>query len=235
MYTMTTKPLNNASTTTNTMNFRSTIRNIVPSILINAVVPLVILQVLTPHFPNGSIWPLAIAGLFPALGTVVGIIRTRHVDFLGTIVLGGIVVSIAVAFVSGDQKLLLVRESAVTGAFGVACLVSLLFPRPIMFYFGRYFATGNNPEKVAWYNSLWQYPYFRYVNRVINIVWALAYLLEFAVRVVMIYTLPVAAMLAVSPVIIGVITVATIAWTMAYSRHAGRRGAEMQKRAALQQ
>lgn len=123
MYTMTTKPLNNASTTTNTMNFRSTIRNIVPSILINAVVPLVILQVLTPHFPNGSIWPLAIAGLFPALGTVVGIIRTRHVDFLGTIVLGGIVVSIAVAFVSGDQKLLLVRESAVTGAFGVACLV----------------------------------------------------------------------------------------------------------------
>ena len=42
----------------------------------------------------------------------------------------------------GNATLLKVRESMVTGAFGVICLVSLPMSRPAMFYLGRAFATG---------------------------------------------------------------------------------------------
>jgi hypothetical protein len=39
-------------------------------------------------------------------------------------------------FVGGRPRLLLVRESLFTGVFGLSCFVSLLLPRPMMFYFG---------------------------------------------------------------------------------------------------
>jgi hypothetical protein len=46
--------------------------------------------------------------------------------------------------------LLKIRESLVTGLFGIACLISLSslsMRRPLMFYLGRSFATSGDPEK----------------------------------------------------------------------------------------
>ena len=42
-----------------------------------------------------------------------------------------------------DAKLLLAKDSFVTGLFGLLCLATLAAPRPLMFYFGRKFATVN--------------------------------------------------------------------------------------------
>lgn len=40
-------------------------------------------------------------------------------------------------------------QSAVTGLFGLVLLISLLLPRPVMFYFGRKFGTDGSREGVA--------------------------------------------------------------------------------------
>jgi len=133
--------------------------------------------------------------------------------------------------IGGDPRILLIRESFLTGALGVACFLSLLFPRPLMFYFGRYFATGNNPARREQYNGLWQYPSFRSVNRIITIVWGVAYVGEFILRAIMAYTLPIPVVLAVSPFLLGGITIVTIAWTIAYARRSAQRGAEMPRKA----
>ena len=98
-----------------------------------------------------------------------------------------------------------------------------------MFYFGRYFATANDPVRIAQYNGLWQYRYFRFVNRVITVVWGVAYAGEFILRVILVYTLPPAVVLAVSPIVLGGITILTITWTFAYARRASRRGEEMRQ------
>lgn len=45
-----------------------------------------------------------------------------------------------------------------TGLFGVVVLGSLLLPRPVMFYFGRKFATDGTAEGLAYWNGLWRYP-----------------------------------------------------------------------------
>jgi hypothetical protein len=99
-----------------------------------------------------------------------------------------------------------------------------------MFYFGRYFTAGQDAARIAWFNAMWQYPYFRHVNRVITVVWGVAYCGEFALRVVMAFTLPIPVVLSISPFIFGAITALTIFWTFAYARRARERGEEMGRR-----
>ena len=205
---------------------RMNIRSFLPSILINGAVPLAIYLILK-HYNYSDLMALSASVLFPVIGSVMRIVRQRKLDLIAAIALMGIVVSIIAVFLGGDPKILLIRESFITGALGIACFVSLLFPRPLMFYFGRYFATANDPAGRARYNELWQYPYFRFVNRVITVVWGVAYAGEFILRIILVYTLPIAVVLAVSPIILGGLTILTIAWTFAYARRAGRRGAEM--------
>jgi hypothetical protein len=201
---------------------RMNIRGLLPSILINGAVPLAIYLILK-HYNYSDLIALSASVLFPVIGSVISIVRQHTLDLIAAIALVGIAVSIIAVFLGGDPKILLIRESFVTGALGIACFVSLLFPRPLMFYFGRYFATANDPAKRAKYNELWQYPYFRFVNRVITVVWGVSYAGEFILRVILVYTLPTAVVLAVSPIILGGITILTIAWTFAYARRAAAR------------
>ena len=201
---------------------RMNIRGLLPSILINGAVPLAIYLILK-HYNYSDLIALSASVLFPVIGSIISIVRQHTLDLIAAIALVGIAVSIIAVFLGGDPKILLIRESFVTGALGIACFVSLLFPRPLMFYFGRYFATANDPAKRAKYNELWQYPYFRFVNRVITVVWGVSYAGEFILRVILVHTLPTAVVLAVSPIILGGLTILTIAWTFAYARRAAAR------------
>ncbi len=151
-------------------------------------------------------------------------LRRRRIDLIAALALAGIAVSMVAVFIGGNPRVLLIRESFLTGALGVACFASLLFfSRPLMFYFGRYFETGDEPAKVAAFNAMWQYPYFRHVIRLITVVWGVAYTGEFLLRVVMASTLPIPIVVAISPVVFAAITVATILWTFAYARWARQR------------
>ena len=198
------------------------IRGLVPSIILNGAIPLAIYLILKQYHYSDLI-ALSASVLFPAIGSVVSIVRQRTLDLIAALALVSIAVSMLAILLGGDPKLLLIRESFITGALGIACFVSLLFPRPLMFYFGRYFATANDPARRAQYNGLWQYPSFRFVNRVITVVWGVAYTGEFLLRVILVYTVPPAVVLAVSPLMQGGITILTLAWTFAYARRAAAR------------
>lgn len=100
-----------------------------------------------------------------------------------------------------DARLLLAKDSFITGLFGVLCLATLAAPKPLMFYFGRKFATDGTPEAVAWWNGLWEFPGFRRVQRNLTIGWGAAYVVEAAVRVVLVYSLSRAVMVTVNNVL----------------------------------
>src|SRR5262249_40267671 len=151
---------------------RMNIRGLVPSIIFNGAIPLAIYLILK-HYNYSDLIALSASVLFPVLGSALSIVRQRTLDLIAALALVGIAVSILAVFLGGDPKLLLIRESFFTGALSIACFVSLLLPRPLMFYFGRYFATANDRTKRDQYNGLWQYPYFRFVNRVITVVWGI--------------------------------------------------------------
>jgi len=185
----------------------------------------IIYILLTPRFPPNSVYPLLIASLAPLLGNIYSLIRNRRLDFLGILVLLGIAFSIITTLVTGDQKLLLIRESFVTGGYGLACFVSLVFfPRPLMFVLMRHFITGNDPERIRSFNARWNSPAFRRFQRIVTLVWGIGLVGEFIIRLVMIYTLSVAQVLAISPIILTAITVLLILWTIRYGRQNVRPG-----------
>jgi hypothetical protein len=186
-------------------------------ILLNTTIP-VACYYLSKTFISPSEWiALLIATSFPMLKSAYDLARHRGINPVAVMVLLGIVTSIIALFIGGDPRILLIRESLFTGAFGVACLASLLFPRPMMFYFGRYFFAGNDREKRKVFDSRWRNPVIRRGQRLITIVWGLVYLGEFVVRVFLVYTLSAAVVLAVSPFLLGAATIITIIWTFGFA------------------
>jgi hypothetical protein len=205
------------------------VRGLLPSILVNGVLVFVI-YLLVKHFTSASdIVALVISAIPAMIFTVVGLIRQRQVDVFGAFALITIAFSILLTFMTGDPKLFQIRESLLTVLFGLICLVSLLFPRPIWFYIIRYFTAGNKPDQIAVFNTAWQYSLFRTYIRNVTIFWGLIYVVEFPIRLVLVYTLPIAQFLAISPIIFYGITIAAIAFTLAYGRRVRQRADEIRR------
>jgi hypothetical protein len=139
------------------------------------------------------------------------------------IVLLGIGAGALAIWAGGSPRLLLMRESLFTAAFGVACFGSLLLPRPMMFHFGRYFIAGDDPVRRRRYQASWALPDVRFTSRLITVVWGTVYLGEFAIRVALIFLVPVAWVLVVSPMLLGSLTLVTIVWTFRYAKRARER------------
>jgi hypothetical protein len=67
-----------------------------------------------------------------------------------------------------------------------------------------------------------------------TIVWAIGWMSEFALRVVMVWTLWIPEVLAISPFVFNGITIGLIAWSIAYGRRQRQRGAEARAKAAAE-
>ncbi len=194
-------------------------RALLPSLVVDGLCPFLTYELLTSYVPGTSqVVALGVGAMFPAANGLSSLVRRRHVDFIGAVVLVGLAVSIVATIVSRDPKILLVRESFVTGALGILCLLSLLWPRPLMFYVGRQFATGEDPTSRAGFDARWSLPGFRHLFRVLTVVWAVGWIVEFALRIVMVFTLSIPEVLAISPFVFNGITLGLLAWTVAYVR-----------------
>ena len=102
---------------------------------------------------------------------------------------------------NGNATLLKVRDSTVTGAFGLICLGSLVARRPVMFYLGRSFATGDDPELVAGFEAVWDLPGVPARFRFVTAIWGVVLVAEAAFRTVLALTLPTETFLVVTPVV----------------------------------
>jgi hypothetical protein len=197
---------------------RSLLRGLLISIALNAIVPVLLYQASKRYAHASELAALTVAASFPLAWSLVELGRVRSLDPAALLSLAGIVISMVAVLLGGTPKLLLIRESLFTGTFGIACLVSLVLPRPVMFYFARYFSADRDPARIAAFDAGWVRPGFRHTMRVMTAVWGVASLLEFALRVVLVETMPAATVLVVSPAILGVLLVGTISWTFAYGR-----------------
>jgi hypothetical protein len=200
------------------------------------VLPVLVLDIACPYVafhylrqrapqmsPSGA---LLLAGVFPFLNNLYRLVRSRTVDVIGVVILVGIVVGAASALVTGDPKLLLIRESFVTGALAVVCLTSLAWPRPLLFFIGRDFTAGHSAERIAEFNALWARPGASRVFRVMTVVWGLGWLGEFLLKVVLVLTLTIPQVLVAGPIESNAITIALILWTIRYANKSRRRGEE---------
>lgn len=205
---------------------REMVRGLAPSILVNGVLTLVAYQVLVSQHVS-SVRALIGTALIPAAWTVGSVARARRVDALGALSLILIALGITASLISGNGRFILIKNSFLTGLFGLVFLGSFLLPRPLLFYFGRQFATGGDPHRIAHWEDLWQYESFRHGMRLMTAMWGIGFVLEAAARVALVFVLPVAAFLFVSPLLSYAVIVGLIFWTIRYGRDAARRGRAM--------
>ncbi|MFC5448892.1 GNAT family N-acetyltransferase [Paenibacillus aestuarii] len=199
-------------------------RYIVFSLLINGIIPW-LLYVVLAHFMT-SILALTIATLVPLADNLVHLWKHRKLDALGSLMLFTFVLTLILAMLGGSEKLLLIRESLITGSVGLIFLGSLLFRRPLMFYLAQRFVPGT-----AFEDNL-NYPYFLTVLRLMSLGWGLILLSESVVRVYLVFQLSTAQFLAVSNVVLYGFIGAAILWTVWYRRRSAKRLAAIKLRAA---
>ncbi len=100
---------------------------------------------------NGTpaVTALAIAAIFPFGDAVAGLVRKRRFDPIAVLSLIAIVVGIGTSGITGNAGFAVAKESLFTLVFGLVFLGSLAAPRPMIFQFGRQFATGGDPAAAA--------------------------------------------------------------------------------------
>lgn len=194
---------------------------------VDAGIPLGCYRLSMTFLTRSQVIGLLLAGIFPLLKSLYGLKRRHGLDPVSVVIFLGLLLGLAAFLLGGGPKLLLLRESLFTGAFGLACLISIVFRsrRPLMFFFARFFAAGVDPPRRARFDRLWQYPHFRHAQRIITLVWGLVLLGEFTLRVVLIYALSTARVLTVSPIALGALSLLTVAWTFGYAVRARKAGA----------
>ena len=203
---------------------RPNVRRMFRDIAIDAGVPTGCYWLSMAYISHSEVVALILASVFPLLKSLYELLHKRRLDPISMAILLGLMVGLGVLFIGGGPKVILLRESVFTGSFGLACLVSLLFRsrRPLMFFFARYSAAGSDPALCSWYDRLWENAGFRHMQRIVTLVWGLVLVGEFTFRVILIYTVSPATVLAVSPIVMGIASVLTVLWTMKYGSRAGK-------------
>ncbi|MBW5481757.1 VC0807 family protein [Streptomyces bambusae] len=197
---------------------------------LNVVAPIITYNQLTENHGWSEFGALLVSSAWPVLDSAVMVAWRRKLDEFAVVTLVFLVITAVVSLIGAQSaRALLVKDSGVTALFGLLCLGTLLAPRPLMFYFGRKFATDGTPESTAWWNGLWQFDGFRRTMRVMTAVWGVAYVTEAAVRIALAYTLSTSTMVTLSPFMIYGVLGALALWTAWYGK---RSQAEGEKRAA---
>jgi hypothetical protein len=134
-----------------------------------------------------EVWALVLAGSTPLLGVLIDWIRWRTLEVVGTVVLAGIALSIALALVTDDPKVVLLEGAASTAALGLVMLGSLTRRRPLIFYFAQAFYGGRHSADGAELDADYDlYEEARFFWRTVTIVWAVAYFLQAAAQTVVV-------------------------------------------------
>lgn len=173
-------------------------RGLHPATLLNVAAPVATYQILTAHGATASAALLASAA-FPTATVLARVGRNRKLDALGAISLAALLLGAAGAFLFNNPRFLLVKDSAVTGLFGLAFLGSLLIDRPLVLVLARAFAAGQAPmaQEQARLQSATAHARLRHMT----LVWGLALVGEATTRVVLSFLLAPTLVLTISPLL----------------------------------
>jgi len=188
---------------------------ILPSLLLDMVLPVVLFNLLA-RAGASTVDALVWSGLPPALHALYDWFKSGRAEPLAIVVLLFLAVGAATALWTGSVFIALIKDSFLTATFGLICLGSLLARRPLLFTITRQFAAGNDPARRHVWDARWSIPAFRRAQRVVTIVWGIAYLIEAAVRVAAALRLPPQQVVTLSPVLSFGVTVALILWMKRY-------------------
>jgi hypothetical protein len=189
---------------------------IAAEVVVNFVLPWICYRIALQSLGETGALILSVAP--PMIWSLLVIVWFKRLDAVSLIVVAGIFLSLFAMTFGGSPRLLLLRESLVTGLVGLALLVSMLFPKPLMYYLAESTTAKHSPEEAAQFSLLWKRPGFVRTMYVTSWVWGTALISEAALRCILAWTMPVDQFLLVSPLISYSVYFALIGWTFWFVR-----------------
>lgn len=189
---------------------------LVLELLVNFLLPWVCYRMAFPAMgETGALFVSAVPPMIWSLCVVVGF---KRLDVVSLLVICGILLSLLAMAFGGSPRLLLLRESLITGFVGFALLVSLLLPRPLMYYLAQSTTARHSPEESANFGTLWDKLGFVRCMYVTSWVWGTSLIFETVLRSILAWTIPIDQFLIISPIIGYGIYFALIGWTFWFVR-----------------
>lgn len=182
-----------------------------PTLLLDVAAPVIAYQLLVRHGVGSTSALIGVAG-FPLLGIVVAAARRRRLDPIGLLAFVAIAVGLVAGLVLHDTRLLLVKDSVVTGVLGVVFLLSLPARRPMIFVLQRRLLTREGTTES--FELTWTDPRVRARSRRMTALWGVTLIAEAAVRVVLSYAVSAGSLLIISPLLAAVMFGPLALWTV---------------------
>ncbi|WP_095205032.1 VC0807 family protein [Mesorhizobium carmichaelinearum] len=190
---------------------------------VNLLLPWLAYRMALPHF--GTIGALYASAVPPVAWGLIEFARFRRVDALSALVLLGIALSLMVMALGGSARLLLLRESLVSGAIGVVFLLSLAFRKPMVFYLARATVAREREYGQEHFEALWrERPSLRTSIRLMTLIWGAGLSGETMLRSWLAWHWPIERYLVVSPVIGYGIYGGLTLWSIWYRTRMKQRG-----------
>jgi intracellular septation protein A len=162
-------------------------------LFVDLVVPLATYYVAHYVFGVGIVGALVLGSVVPVLRTVYSLIRTRSLNPLATLILAVNVAGIALSFISGDARVILVKDSGITMVIAIGLLVSAARGRSVLSSaLEPWLTRGSAPRTRAWEHLEASSDRFGRLNRRYGLIWGWFLLADCVGRIVAAFTLPAA-------------------------------------------
>lgn len=129
-------------------HYHGMLKNLLPKVIINWLVPLLLYMLLHDTFSSDTA-DLAVAGVIPAIWTIVLWLLRRQINWIGVITILGLFVAIVVSELSGGGSLpLKLYHPIISGAVGLIFIISVVIRKPLMILLLKKFKVGD-PERFS--------------------------------------------------------------------------------------
>ncbi|MDD7939264.1 hypothetical protein PHK61_12645 [Actinomycetospora lutea] len=171
------------------------------------------------HALGASDWvALLVATLAAGVRLVWVAVRARQVTWFAAVMLAVFGLGLVLAFVGGDPRFLLVKDSFGTALVGLVFLASLAAGKPLTLSAFQTWQPRGAQEMEEFYRTL---PPIRTMFRRSAVVWGVGLLLEASLRIPLIYLLPIEVMVGLSTAMMVTTIVGLSIWNAWYGRRAG--------------
>ncbi|MEY9926953.1 intracellular septation protein A [Catenulispora sp. GP43] len=164
-------------------------------LVIDIAVPLGGYYALHAGLGVGTAAALGLSSVVPAARTIFAAVAKRRLNALAMLMLTVNVVAIALTFVSGDARLMLAKDSAVSSTIALGILWSVRGGKPMMSAGLKPFVTKGDARRTAAWDALQsESGEFRKKENLYSLIWGGWLLAECVARLIGAFTLPVSTM-----------------------------------------
>lgn len=188
---------------------------LLPALIYSALIPYLIYRVGTERYHLSAVNALLLAAISPVVGSLIEFVRKRQLSVLGVFALVGIAAKVVSALLFHDPHLILISDSLLTGVLGLFLLGSVLIGKPATVALVTSMYATSAEQRAQMKQSLQASGVHRHLL-IVTTMWGVGLLLMLAISVLLTYTLPIATVVLIRPVIDYGVIAAIVAGTVTY-------------------